>query len=37
MAAMSTTAIGSRGRLLSLVEQAARPELAELHLEDWAR
>jgi hypothetical protein len=37
MAAMSTTAIGSRGRLLSLVDLAARPELAELHIEAWAQ
>jgi 2-dehydro-3-deoxygluconokinase len=34
MAGMSTTAIGSRGRLLSLAELAARPELGELRIED---
>jgi ribokinase len=35
MAGVSTTAIGSRGRLLSLAELAARPELAELNVKDW--
>lgn len=36
MAGVSTTAIGSRGRLLSVSELAARPELAGLDLQAWA-
>jgi len=37
MAALSTTALGSRGRLLSVPELAARAELATLGLGEWAR
>lgn len=37
MAALSTTAMGSRGRLVSLPEIAARPELQDLGIEAWSR
>jgi ribokinase len=37
MAAVSTTALGSRGRLLSLAELGARPELAAFSVEGWTR
>jgi hypothetical protein len=37
MAALSTTAMGSRGRLASLPEIAARPELQDLGIEAWSR
>jgi ribokinase len=35
MAALSTTELGSRGHLLKLAELAARPELADLRLQEW--
>jgi len=37
MAALSTTALGSRGNLVGLAELAARPELAGMGLEAWGR
>jgi len=36
MAALSTTALGSRGHLATRSELGARAELADLHLDEWA-
>lgn len=35
MAALSTTALGSRGHLATLAELASRPELADMRVEEW--
>jgi ribokinase len=37
MAALSTTALGSRGNLVGLADLAARPELAGLGVDGWRR
>ena len=37
MAALSTTALGSRGNLVGVAELAARPELAGMSVEAWGR